>query len=136
MLAYNMKWFFLIISHLTGISIALNLLPNFHQFSDKDAGLWLLAFEVVSAIQVMLLVKVVSGCYICRVWSDCVLQVNGVLFILLSAAFAAKYPPFTWAMVVFPVLGVACLILGRIFSKKSRLRLQGHRQNGAFNLLG
>lgn len=135
MFAYYSKWLFVIIAFLTGLGISFDLMPEYHQFSNKDILLWLLAFTTAAVAQAMLLACKVSVCYTCRLWSDFLLQVKGLLFILLAAAFTAKYPPFSWAMVVFPVLGVVCLVLGRVFSKTSRLRLRGYKHNGAFGLL-
>lgn len=120
MFAFFFKWVSVIITGLTVIAFSLDKLPIYHTFTAYDKWLWILGLWSIALLQGVLLACKVNNCYICRVWSDFVLQLTGLAFICLSGIFGIMYPPFSWAMGVFPIIGVLYLVVGRSFSQRSR----------------
>lgn len=125
MYAYITKWLSVITLIATIISFYIGALPPYHVFTLHDKMVWVTALALITFIQVVLLLAHVGNCYVCRLWSDFVLQVTGIAFIAAGSAFTATYPPFSWAMAVSPVFGVGFLIAGRIFAKQSREDVRG-----------
>lgn len=120
MFALVFKWISVIL--LYGIILAFNSgwLPPYHTFTDLDTWLWVLGLGSLATLQAIFLICEVYNCYIYRVWSDFILQLTGLAFISLSGIFGVNYPPFSWAMGVFPIIGVLYLVVGRSFSRRSR----------------
>lgn len=128
MFALVFKWISVFIIYGIVIAFYLNWLPPYHTFTNLDTWLWISGLGSLATLQAIFLICKVHNCYICRVWSDFILQLTGLVFISLSGIFGVKYPPFSWAMGVFPIIGVLCLVVGRSFSQRSRKCLR--EQNG------
>lgn len=108
-------------------------LPLYHTFSEYDKGLWILGLCSLSLLQTMFLIcESCTRNIVCRVWSDFILQFTGLVFICLSGVFGVMYPPFSWAMGVFPIIGVLYLVVGRHLSRRSRACLREY--NGTFTI--
>lgn len=128
MFALVFKWISVFIMYAVVIAFYLGWLPPYHTFTNIDTCLWIFGLGLLATLQMVLLIHKVHCCYICRVWSDFILQLTGLAFISLSGIFGVKYPPFSWAMGVFPIIGVLYLVVGRLFSQRSRECLR--EQNG------
>ena len=102
----------------------LDLLPDYYLFGNLDVSAWASVLAALGIGQLALL-TCVSGCLKCRVWSDFLLQLSGLVLYAASAAFIVEYPPFTWAMGVFPILGTLFIFTGRILARQSRDKLLG-----------
>lgn len=120
MFALVFKWISVVILVVTVMAFSFNLLPLYHTFTGYDKWVWILGLWSLSLLQAVFLVCKVHNCYVCRVWSDFILQLTGLAFICLSGVFGIMYPPFSWAMGVFPIIGVLYLVVGRSFSQRSR----------------
>ena len=107
-----------------GVMFAFNLVPPYFRVGTSDANSWTVTLLSLSLAQSAMTLLAMNDCIRCRVWSDFLLQITGLVFIILGGAFVATYPPFTWAMWVFPVMGLLCLTTGREFSRYSRDKLQ------------
>lgn len=116
----NFKWSSVTLIFLTALLFCLEWFPPYHTFSDVDTKLWILGLATLATIQSVLLCFKIKHCFICRVWSDTLVQVTGVVFIYLAGIFGAKYPPFSWAMFVYPLLGIIYLVGGRYLAINSR----------------
>lgn len=128
MFALVFKWISVFIMYGIVLAFYLGWLPPYHTFTNLDTWLWILGLGSLATLQSIFLICKVHYCYICRVWSDFTLQLTGLAFVSLSGIFGVKYPPFSWAMGVFPIIGVLYLVVGRSFSQRSRKYLRG--QNG------
>lgn len=128
MFALVFKWISVFIMYGIVLAFYLGWLPPYHTFTNLDTWLWILGLGSLATLQSIFLICKVHDCYICRVWSDFILQLAGLAFISLSGIFGVKYPPFSWAMGVFPIIGVLYLVVGRSFSQRSRECLR--EQNG------
>lgn len=128
MFALVFKWISVFIMYAVVIAFYLGWLPPYHTFTNIDTCLWIFGLGLLATLQMVLLIHKVHCCYICRVWSDFILQLTGLAFISLSGIFSVEYPPFSWAMGVFPIIGVLYLVVGRLFSQRSRECLR--EQNG------
>lgn len=102
-------------------------LPDFHQFSKLDAWFWA-AFLMLQAI-VQLLLLHCSGSLKCRMWGDYALQFAGLSLFIVGAMFVAKYPPFTFYMAAFPILGFLVARAGRSLNKRSRQKINRENAN-------
>lgn len=122
------KWSSVILTYGLASLFYLDKLPPYHTFTSLDTWLWVIGLGSLSTVQAVFLICKVRGCYICRIWSDFILQFTGLLLVFLAGIFSAKYPPLSWAMGVFPVVGVLYLAIGRILSRQSRQCLR--EQNG------
>lgn len=120
MYALYFKWVSVFTLSSTAVAFYFGWLPPYHVFTPHDRWVWIIWLGLLSLIQAGLLICKIHKCYVCRVWSDFVLQFSGLIFIILSCIFSVKYPPLTWAMGIFPLLGIIYLIIGRIFSLRSR----------------
>lgn len=130
MKALVVKWLSVVLLLSTVLAFYLGWLPPYHSFTPIDSWLWILGLGSLALLQIMLLIAKVHDCYRCRIWSDFTLQSAGLAFISLSGVFGAKYPPYSWAMGVFPIIGVLFLTVGRLFARQSRQRLR-EKQNGS-----
>lgn len=128
MFALVFKWISVTLMYGIVLAFYLGWLPPYHTFTNLDTWLWILGLGSLATLQAVFLICKVHDCYICRVWSDFILQLTGLAFISLSGIFGVKYPPFSWAMGVFPIIGVLYLVVGRSFSQRSRECLR--EQNG------
>ena len=128
MFALVFKWISVFIMYGIVLAFYLGWLPPYHTFTNLDTWLWILGLGSLATLQSIFLICKVHYCYICRVWSDFILQLTGLAFVSLSGIFGVKYPPFSWAMGVFPIIGVLYLVVGRSFSQRSRKYLR--EQNG------
>lgn len=128
MFALVFKWISVFLMYGIVLAFYLGWLPPYHTFTYLDTWLWILGLGSLATLQAIFLVCKVHNCYICRVWSDFILQLTGLAFVCLSGIFGAMYPPFSWAMGVFPIIGVLYLVVGRSFSQRSRESLR--EQNG------
>ena len=128
MFALVFKWISVFIMYGVVLAFYLGWLPPYHTFTNLDTWLWILGLGSLATLQAVFLICKVHDCYICRVWSDFILQLTGLAFVSLSGIFGVKYPPFSWAMGVFPIIGVLYLVVGRSFSQCSRKCLR--EQNG------
>lgn len=128
MFALVFKWISVVLMYGIALAFYLGWLPPYHTFTELDTWLWILGLGSLAALQLIFLICKVHDCYICRMWSDFILQLTGLVFVSLSGIFGVKYPPFSWAMGVFPIIGVLYLVVGRSFSQRSRKCLRG--QNG------
>ena len=66
-----------------------------------------------------------SECLKCRTWGDVLLQLSGLVLLVIGLMFIAAYPPFSWLMGVFPILGMLFVLVGRILGNESRRLLAG-----------
>ena len=107
-----------------GIMFGFDLVPPYYRVGTADANSWAVALMTLCLAQSAMTLLAIWDCIRCRVWSDFLLQITGLVFIILGGAFVTKYPPFTWAMWLFPLLGLLCLTTGREFSRYSRNKLQ------------
>ena len=107
-----------------GIMFGFDLVPPYYRVGTADANSWATALMTLSLAQSAMTLLAMWDCIRCRVWSDFLLQITGLVFIILGGAFVTKYPPLTWAMWLFPLLGLLCLTTGREFSRYSRNKLQ------------
>lgn len=126
MFALIFKWVSVVLTSLTVAALYLEILPSYHTFTSFDKWLWILGLGSIAWLQILLILFKVHGCYVCRLWSDFILQLTGLSFICLSGVFGAMYPPFSWAMGVFPIIGILYLAVGRSFSLKSRDTLKAY----------
>lgn len=101
-----------------------DILPPYQVFTEFDKLLWFLSLHTLAFLQIALLGLETKKHHKRNIWSNFVLQLSGLAFILLAAIFSAKYPPFTWAMIVFPTIGITYLFIGRCLTRKSRTRLR------------
>lgn len=129
MFALVFKWISVILTYVLAVAFCLGWLPPYHTFTNLDTWLWVLGLGSIATLQSVFLICKVHGCYICRIWSDFILQFTGLVLICLTGIFSIKYPPFSWAMGVFPIIGVLYLVIGRILSRQSRQCLR--EENGA-----
>lgn len=125
MLALNFKWLSVVILLFTAAGFMFDWMPPHFEATDVDDLGWILTLLGLAFSQTMLLLASRIGCLGCRVWGDFTLQLTGFVFILLSGAFGAVYPPYSWAMGVFPIVGVLCLAAGRDFGKWTRRKIEG-----------
>lgn len=66
-----------------------------------------------------------SDCLKCRTWGDLLLQLSGLVLLIIGLMFIAAYPPFSWLMGAFPILGMLFVLVGRILGNESRRLLAG-----------
>lgn len=114
------KWLSVSMLCVTVYAFYSNTLPPYITFTEYDRTAWIFCLGMLAMWQTIFLVCKMQHCYKCRVWSDFILQLTGLAYIILSSVFGAMYPPFTWAMGVFPIIGVLYLVVGRSFSQRSR----------------
>lgn len=126
MFALIFKWVSVLALISTAVAIYYDVLPPYHTFSKHDANLWSSALAVLAFAQIILLACKVKNCYKCRIWSDFTLQLTGLSFVILSGVFGMAYPPFSWAMGIFPIIGILYLVVGRKLSQRSRKRLRDY----------
>ena len=103
-----------------------DVLDNFIAVSGYDAYGWAALLLVLAAVQMALLRC--SNCLKCRTWGDVLLQLSGLVLLVIGLMFIAAYPPFSWLMGVFPILGMLFVLVGRILGNESRKLLcrKGH----------
>ena len=100
-----------------------DVLDNFIAVSGYDAYGWAALLLVLAAGQAVLLRC--SGCLKCRTWGDLLLQLSGLVLLIIGLMFIAAYPPFSWLMGAFPILGMLFVLVGRILGNESRSLLAG-----------
>ena len=100
-----------------------DVLDNFVAVSGYDAYGWAALLLVLAAGQAVLLRC--SGCLKCRTWGDLLLQLSGLVLLIIGLMFIAAYPPFSWLMGAFPILGMLFVLVGRILGNESRRLLAG-----------
>lgn len=100
-----------------------DVLDNFIAVSGYDAYGWAALLLVLAAGQAVLLRC--SGCLKCRTWGDLLLQLSGLVLLIIGLMFIAAYPPFSWLMGAFPILGMLFVLVGRILGNESRRLLAG-----------
>ena len=103
------------------------VLPGWHQISPYDASAWSVLLFASAFGQLVFLYC--ADCLKCRIWGDFILQAGGLLLIVLSGAFMARYPPLTWPMGALPVAGLLFLFAGRIYGRESRRKLEERQKN-------
>lgn len=124
------KWFSILTLLSTIFAFYMDILPPYRKFTDHDKWWWILGLSSLMLLQVILLIYKVHHCYSYRVWSDFILQLTGLTFIILAGVFGVMYPPFTWAMGVFPTIGILYLVVGRYYSQRSRECLRACAYDG------
>ena len=95
-----------------------DVLDNFIAVSGYDAYGWAALLLVLAAVQMALLRC--SECLKCRTGGDVLLQLSGLVLLVIGLMFIAAYPPFSWLMGVFPILGMLFVLVGRILGNESR----------------
>ena len=85
-----------------GIMFGFDLVPPYYRVGTSDANSWAVALMTLALAQSAMTLLAMWDCIRCRVWSDFLLQITGLVFIILGGAFVTKYPPLTWAMWLFP----------------------------------
>lgn len=100
-----------------------DVLDNFIAVSGYDAYGWAALLLVLAAGQAALLRC--SDCLKCRTWGDLLLQLSGLVLLIIGLMFIAAYPPFSWLMGAFPILGMLFVLVGRILGNESRSLLAG-----------
>lgn len=124
MLSTFFKWLSVATLVVTTIALHNGLLPPYAKFTDIDTGLWILGLGSIAMLQIILLLCKVPHCHKCRLWSDFLLQLTGLALVMFAGVFGVLYPPFTWAMGVFPILGLSYIVAGRLFSQHTRYCLR------------
>ena len=111
-----------LLSFLTAVAFFYGTLPEHYDVRGvNDDVLWALVFAALAIAHWVGLRW--HDCYTCRVWSDTLVQIQGLAWIAASGAFVSEYPPFNWAMAVFPILGGLCVLLGRWLNKRTRAKI-------------
>lgn len=108
-------------------SLGYDVLDNFAAISRYDAPVWAMVLIGLAVLQLWLLRC--SDCLKCRVWGDFVLQLSGLVLLIIGMAFVAVYPPFSWLMGLFPVLGLLFLFAGRYWGEQTRRQLKGGKHD-------
>lgn len=129
--AIQIKWLSIVTMIGAMVAFYTGFMPPYHRFTSYDTCIWELVLGVLSIMQVIMLLWKTDTCYICRIWSDFTLQLTGFTFVLLAGLFGKMYPPFSWAMGVFPIIGILYLAIGHALSKQSRNKLREY--NGYTN---
>ena len=104
-----------------GEGLGFDTLDNFAVITQYDAWGWTVLLVLLAASQAVM--QRFHHCTKCRLWSDFLLQVSGLVLLIIGMAFVAEYPPFSWFMGVFPIVGVLFVLIGRTLSRKSREKL-------------
>lgn len=120
MFALIFKWISVVILVGTTLAFYFGVLPPYYMFTEMDKCIWILGLGSLAWLQAIFLIYKVRSHYAYRIWSDFILQLTGLAFICLSGIFGLMYPPYSWAMGVFPIIGVLYLVVGRLFSQRSR----------------
>lgn len=95
-----------------------DLMPNFYHFSKHDWWFWFWANVLGVIINIALLIN--NKCIKCRLLSDLMLQLSGLLILLMGWAFLAKYPPLNGFMIAYPIWGILIIVAGRHMGKRNR----------------
>lgn len=123
------KWLSIVTLCITMVTFYNELLPPYYTITTWDKWFWISILGILAIVQSALLIYKVHKCYLCRMWSDFVLQVTGLVFVAMTGVFSMMYPPFSWVMGVFPTIGILYLVAGRAFSRRSRQYLRRHYGN-------
>ena len=94
------------------------VMPNYFNFTSYDFVGWVLILLLMSITQISLLLHI--GSAKCRLMGDLLLQLSGFTLLVIGWAFVNKYPPFSSLMVMYPLWGLAALLIGRFESKFNR----------------
>ena len=100
-----------------------HIIPEYFHFTSWDFQFWLVMLVLSAILQLTMLLNV--KCVKCRLISDLMLQLSGLLLLIIGWAFIAKYPPLHILMIIYPTWGMAMVILGRHMGKRSRKRCYG-----------
>lgn len=125
MFALASKWVSVVILAATSILFLIDFVPPYAHISRYDHVMWGLILFGLAVSQGVMLVYNTGRCCKRRVWSDFLLQVSGITLIGLTSVFGVMYPPFSWAMGVFPLVGLLFIIVGKGFSERSREIVRG-----------
>lgn len=96
------------------------ILPYYFKFTEYD----FLAYSLVLTITVLLQISLMlhRNSVKCLVMSNLTLQFSGLFLFILGMGFTSAYPPLNELMIVLPVWGVSCLIIGRYEGESTRGR--------------
>lgn len=115
------KWVSVSILFITGVLFLVDGLPPYVTITPYAKYIWAVVLVFTALLQAVLTVaNNKRKCLKCKVWGYFLLQLSGLLFLILSSIFGATYPPFSWAMGVFPVVGIAFILAGRTYSQETR----------------
>lgn len=124
MFAYWFKWLSVGILFATGLLFGADLLPNYAKLYSCDRCIWASFLTGVAVVQAYLLIRFVTPSRKLRLLSDTLLQVSGLALLVASCLFVVTYPPFSWAMAAFPIIGSLFVLFGRLFSLRTRIKLK------------
>ena len=94
------------------------LMPNFYHFSSHDWWIWFWLNVAGVIINTTLLIN--NKCIKCKLLSDLMLQLSGLLILLMGWVFLARYPPLNGFMIAYPLWGVLIVLAGRYMGKRNR----------------
>lgn len=115
------KWVSVSILFITGVLFLVDGLPPYVMITPYAKYIWAAILVFTAFLQAGLTIaNNKHKCLKCKVWGYFLLQLSGLLFLILSSIFGATYPPFSWAMGVFPVVGIAFILAGRTYSQETR----------------
>ena len=93
-----------------------DILPDYFQFTNYDWWVWVIILTSIGASNLIMLFFVNK----CRVFSDLLLQISGILLLIIGWAFIAHYPPLNVLMVIYPTWGIGMVVAGRHMGKRTR----------------
>ena len=93
-----------------------DILPDYFQFTNYDWWVWVIILTSIGTSNLIMLFFVNK----CRVFSDLLLQISGILLLIIGWAFIAHYPPLNVLMVIYPTWGIGMVVAGRHIGKRTR----------------
>ena len=93
-----------------------DILPDYFQFTNYDWWVWVIILTSIGTSNLIMLFFVNK----CRVFSDLLLQISGILLLIIGWAFIAHYPPLNVLMVIYPTWGIGMVVAGRHMGKRTR----------------
>ena len=102
-----------------------DILPDYFQFTNYDWWVWVIILTSIGTSNLIMLFFV--NCYKCRVFSDLLLQISGILLLIIGWAFIAQYPPLNALMVIYPTWGIGMVVAGRHMGKRTREKIKDNK---------
>ena len=93
-----------------------DILPDYFQFTNYDWWVWVIILTSIGASNLIMLFFVNK----CRVFSNLLLQISGILLLIIGWAFIAHYPPLNVLMVIYQTWGIGMVVAGRHMGKRTR----------------
>ena len=102
-----------------------DILPDYFQFTNTSWWVWAIILTIVGTSNLIMLLFV--NCCKCRVFSDVLLQISGILLLIIGWVFIAHYPPLNALMVIYPIWGIGMVVAGRHMGKRTREEIKGNK---------